>query len=125
MVVWGVRSEHRQVVVANGSYEKMRAEALAAARVSGAQTRGTLADIASASTAIKGARRQPVVLALAHADDVSMAIRPRNDARLSIRSVINPADAPAGRCRGATIWQRDLSASLRISSRGSARRATR
>src|SRR3989304_1932635 len=40
VVVWGVRSDHRQVVVSNGSYEEMRAEALAAARAAGAGQRG-------------------------------------------------------------------------------------
>src|SRR5688572_22614340 len=71
VVVWGVRSDHRQVVVAKGSYEKMRAEALASARAAGVDTAGTVADIATASTSIKGANRQRVMLALANADDVS------------------------------------------------------
>lgn len=99
VVVWGVRSDHRQVVVSNGSYEKMRAEALASTRAAGVDTRGAIADIAAASTAIKGANRQPVVLALAHADDVSAAVRPLVEARVRIRSVITPADALLGLAR--------------------------
>ena len=66
--------------MSNGSYEKMRTEALASARSAGVDTRGAIADIATASTAIKGANRQPVVLALASADDVSAAVRPLRDA---------------------------------------------
>ncbi len=99
VVVWGIRSEHRQVVVSNGSYEKMRAEALAAARAEGVDTRNTIADITSASTAIAGANRQPVVLALANMDDVTTAMRPLIDARLRIRSVVTPADALLGLAR--------------------------
>ena len=99
VVVWGVRSDHRQVVVSNGSYEKMRAEALASVRAAGVDTRGTIADIATASTAIKGANRQPVVLALANADDVSAAVRPLVEARVRMRSVITPADALVGLAR--------------------------
>jgi hypothetical protein len=99
VVVWGVRSDHRQVVVSNGSYEKMRAEALASARAAGVDPRGTFADIAPASTAIKGTKRQPVVLALANADDVSAAIQPLVEAGVQIRSIITPADALLGLAR--------------------------
>jgi len=99
VVVWGVGSDHRQVVVSNGSYEKMRTEALASVRSAGVDTRDTLADVATASTAIKGADRQPVVLALASADDVSAAMRPLLDARVRIRSVMTPADALLGLAR--------------------------
>ena len=63
VVVWGARSDHRQVVVSKGSYEKMRGEALASARAAGVDPRGTLADIAPALTTLKGADRPPVVLA--------------------------------------------------------------
>ena len=99
VVVWGVRSDHRQVVVSNGSYEKMRAEALASARAAGVDPRGTLADISPASAPIKGASRQPVVLALANADDVSAAVRPLVEAGVRIRSIITPADALLGLAR--------------------------
>jgi len=99
VVVWGVRSDHRQVVVSNGSYEKMRAEALASARAAGVDPRGTFADIAPASTAIKGTKRQPVVLALANADEVSAAIQPLVEAGVQIRSIITPADALLGLAR--------------------------
>ena len=85
--------------MSNGSYEKMRTEALASARSAGVDTRGAIADVAAASTAIKGAKRQPVVLALASADDVSAAVRPLRDAGVRIRSVITPADALLGLAR--------------------------
>src|SRR5450759_750805 len=45
VVVWEGSSAHRQVMVAAGSYEKMRAEALAALGAAGVQTRGMWADI--------------------------------------------------------------------------------
>jgi hypothetical protein len=99
VIVWGVRSDHRQVVVSKGSYEKMRAEALVVARAAGVDTEGTIADITTASTAIKGASRQPVVIALANAHDVSAALRPLVDAHVRIRSVITPADALLGLAR--------------------------
>jgi len=99
VVVWGVRNDHRQVVVSNGSYDKMRTEALASARSAGVDTRGALADVATASTAIKGAKRQPVVLALASAEDVATAVRPLRNAGVQIRSVITPADALLGLAR--------------------------
>ena len=99
VVVWGVRSDHRQVVVSRGSYEKMRAEALASARAAGVGPRGTLADIAPASTTIKGADRVTVVLALANEDDVLAAIRPLVEARVRVRSIITPADALLGLAR--------------------------
>ena len=104
VVVWGVRSDHRQVVVSNGSYEKMRAEALASARAAGVDPRGKLADIAPALTTIKGADRPPVVLALASADAVSAAIRPLVEAGVRIRSVITPADALLGLARSRPVF---------------------
>jgi hypothetical protein len=99
VVVWGVRSDHRQVVVSKGSYEKMRGEALASARAAGVDPRGTLADIAPVLTTIKGADRPPVVLALANAEAVSAAIRPLVEAGVRIRSIITPADALLGLAR--------------------------
>jgi len=99
VVVWGVRSDHRQVVVSTGSYEKMRAEALASARAAGVDPRGTLADIAPASIANKGTKRQPVVLALANAEEVSAAIQPLVEAGVRIQSIITPADALLGLAR--------------------------
>src|SRR5712691_5717182 len=45
VVVWNAPSEHRQVVVTGGSYESMRAEALAALAAAGLQTHGVVADI--------------------------------------------------------------------------------
>ena len=68
-------------------------------RAAGVDTRGAIADIATASTAIKGANRQPVVLALASAEDVSAALQPLRDARVRIQSVMTPADALMGLAR--------------------------
>jgi hypothetical protein len=99
VVLWGVRSDHRQVVVANGSYERMRTEALGSARSAEVDTRRVLADIATAPTAIEGADRQPVVLALASAEDVSAALQPFRDAGVRLQSVITPADALMGLAR--------------------------
>lgn len=99
VVVWGARSDHRQVVVSKGSYEKMRGEALASARAAGVDPRGKLADIAPALTTIKGAARLPVVLALANAEAVSAAVRPLVEAGVRIRSIITPADALLGLAR--------------------------
>src|ERR1700689_3094032 len=44
VVVWGVKSDHRQLVVAQGGYDKMRAEALASARQAAVETDGMLSD---------------------------------------------------------------------------------
>src|SRR5258705_1339705 len=99
VVVWGARSDHRQVVVSKGSYEKMRGEALASAGAAGVDPRGTLADIAPVLTTIKGADRPAVVLALANAEAVSAAIRPLVEAGVRIRSIITPADALLGLAR--------------------------
>lgn len=99
VVVWGARAEHRQMFVANGSYERMRSEALAAARTDGLDTQGTLADFTPASTAIKDANRQPVVLVLARGQEISAALAPIVAARARIRSVITPAEALLGLAR--------------------------
>ncbi len=50
----GVRNDHRQIVVSNGSYEAMRTEALKSARDAGVDTHNTIADIASVTAKIKG-----------------------------------------------------------------------
>src|SRR5262245_19716055 len=52
VVVWGVDTDHRQVVVNDGPYERMRSEALKAAHDAGVETRGRLADIAPASSRV-------------------------------------------------------------------------
>ena len=56
VVVWGGRSEHRQVMVTAGSYESMRAEAMASLAAAGLQTSAVWADIAPASSALSGRR---------------------------------------------------------------------
>ena len=63
VVVWGVPSDHRQVMVTDGSYERMRRDALASLARVGIETSGVLADIAATShredqgTATSGRRR--------------------------------------------------------------------
>jgi hypothetical protein len=93
VVIWGVGSDHRQVVVNNGPYDRMRREALEAARDAGVDTQGRMADIAPAGTRVERAARQPVVLALANSQAVSEAIQPLLMAGLRIHSVATPADA--------------------------------
>lgn len=93
VVVWGVRSDHRQVVVGRGRYEGMRSEAIAAVRDAGVETRGVIADLSPTSAVGKKGGRQPVLLALANAHDVSTALQPLLNAGVRIRSIVTPADA--------------------------------
>ena len=93
VVLWGVGSDHRQVVVNNGSYDRMRREAVRSARDAGVDTVGRTADIAPAATLVEGAARQPVVLALADTQAVQMALQPLLAAGVRIYSVVTPADA--------------------------------
>jgi hypothetical protein len=91
VVVWGGRTEHRQVMVSAGSYESMRAEAMAALSAAGLQTNGVWADIAVASSSDEGAARRPVVVSMASASDMSDALRPLRDAGIRLRTVTTPA----------------------------------
>src|SRR5258706_1319952 len=92
VVVWGAASEHRQVVVRPGSYEAMRAEAVAALTAAGVSTRGMLVDIAPAAGS-HDAHRRPVVVALASASAVRSAMQPLIDAGIRARTVMTPAIA--------------------------------
>ncbi|MBZ5555681.1 MAG: hypothetical protein LAO77_00250 [Acidobacteriia bacterium] len=92
VVVWGAASEHRQVIVRPGSYEAMRAEAMAALTAAGVPTRGMLVDIAPAGPP-RDAKRRPVVVALASASAVRSAMQPLVDARIRARTVMTPAIA--------------------------------
>ena len=92
VVVWGAVSEHRQVVVRPGSYETMRAEALAALTAAGVSTRGMLVDIAPAAPS-PDAKRRPIVVALASASAVRSAMQPLIDAGIRARTVMTPAIA--------------------------------
>ena len=93
VVVWGGRTEHRQVIVTAGSYESMRAEAMAALSAAGLQTNGVWADIAIASPADDGAVRRPVVVSMASASDMAEALRPLREAGIRLRTVTTPAVA--------------------------------
>jgi len=93
VVVWGGRSEHRQVMVTAGSYESMRAEAMASLSAAGLQTTGVWADIALASTPDDRAARRPVVVAMASAAELTDTLRPLRDAGIHLRTVTTPAVA--------------------------------
>jgi hypothetical protein len=93
VVVWNAPSEHRQVVVTGGSYEAMRAEALAALAAAGLRTRGAWADIAPASPPANRAARQSVVVAMAAAAEMSAALQPLIDAGIRVLTVTTPAMA--------------------------------
>lgn len=93
VVIWGAGADHRQVVVNNGAYDRMRREAVKAARDAGVETDGRMADIAPAATRVEGASRQPVVLALASKQAVSTALQPLLTAGINVDSVATPADA--------------------------------
>ena len=91
VIVWGGRSEHRQVMVTAGSYESMRAEAMASLAAAGLPTSGVWADIAPATSADDRAARRPVVVSMASAAEVSDAIRPLREAGIRLRTVTTPA----------------------------------
>ena len=93
VVVWGGRSEHRQVMVSAGSYESMRAEALASLAAAGVSTTGVWADIAPASAKDKGAARRAVVVSMASASDLTDALTPLREAGIRLRTVTTPAVA--------------------------------
>ncbi len=93
VVVWGGRAEHRQVMVTAGSYEAMRAEALASLAAAGLRTSGAWADIAPATPADDRAARRPVVVSMVSASEVSEALQPLRDAGLWLRTVTTPAIA--------------------------------
>jgi len=90
-VVWGLHGDHRQAVVAAGSYERMRREAVSATRQAGVDTRQMLADIAPIATGKDGSRRRPVVVALAPTSEVAAVVRQLTSAGLRVRSVVTPA----------------------------------
>jgi hypothetical protein len=93
VVVWGGRTEHRRVVVTAGSYESMRAEAMAALSATGVSKQGMWADIAIAHRGDIGPGRRTVVLAIASAPDMADALRPVREAGIRLRAVMTPAVA--------------------------------
>jgi hypothetical protein len=93
VVVWDAPNEHRQVVVADASYQRMRAEAMTALRDAGVPVRSMLADIAPASVPIHGTGRRSVLLASADAASINTALAPLVDAGIKIDSVLTPAGA--------------------------------
>src|SRR5436190_8013073 len=97
VVVWGTASEHRQVEVHIGSYERMRAEALRTLADDGVPTRGVWADIAPAGPA--DGTRMPVVVSAASAKQMAEALQPLTDAGIRLRTVMTPAAALAAIAR--------------------------
>src|SRR5262245_65239982 len=85
VVIWGTASEHRQVDVHIGSYERMRAEALRTLAGDGVPTRGVWADIAPAGPA--AGVRMPVVVSAASAKQMADAQQPLADAGVRLRTV--------------------------------------
>src|SRR5205085_11642401 len=90
VVVWGVPSRHRQVMVACGSYEHMRDEATATLAAAGIDMKGVWSDIAPAGVHRAGNRR-PVVVTLASSAAVRAAIQPLVTAGIRVRTVMTPA----------------------------------
>ena len=97
VVVWGAASEHCQVEVQIGSYERMRAEALRTLADDGVPTCGVWADIAPAGPA--DSVRMPVVVSAASAKQMTEALQPLTDAGIRLRTVMTPAAALAAIAR--------------------------
>jgi hypothetical protein len=93
VVVWGVPSDHRQVMVTDGSYERMRNEALSSLAGVGLETGGLLADIASTPREGDKEDRRSVVIALAAAPMISAALAPLVAAGIEIRTIMTPPAA--------------------------------
>ena len=94
VVVWDVPGGHRRVIVADGAYDRMRAEALTSVvRGSGLPVRATLSDIAPAASVEQGSRRRAVLVATADAAGVSAALGPLVKAGIKIDAVLTPAAA--------------------------------
>ncbi len=91
VVVWGLYADHRQAVVTVGSYQRMRREAVQAARQAGVDTREMVADIAPVAAEAGAEQRRPVVIALARTSEVAAAARPLTAAGINVRSVVTPA----------------------------------
>ena len=99
VVVWGVPTDHRQVVVTGGSYQAMRREALGALASAGIDTRDVFADIAPGAPAKDRSTRRPVVVALAAAAPLKAAVAPLIRAGIRVRAVLTPAAALASLAR--------------------------
>ena len=99
VVVWGGRAEHRQVVVTAGSYESMRAEAMASLSAVNVQTSGMWADIAPASRVDERSARRTVIVSMASASEMTEALQPLREAGIRLRTVTTPAVALASLAR--------------------------
>ena len=93
VVVWGVKSTHRQVMVTDGTYKAMRVEAVAALAGAGLRLPSAWSDIASMRRGAGRTVRRPVVVALASGPALSAALQPLVDAGIRVRTVMTPAMA--------------------------------
>ena len=91
VVLWNTRADHRQVVVHDGTYNRMRAEARLHLRDSGALGDGALLDIAPASPCEGGKRS--LMTSTAPSAEVAAATAPLVAAGIKIRAVLTPASA--------------------------------
>jgi hypothetical protein len=91
VVVWSGRTVHRQVMVTNGTYESMRAEAMAAVFATGMLTNPVWADISVASPLDANATHRPVLITMASAADMADALHPLREAGIRLSAVTTPA----------------------------------
>lgn len=91
VVVWGARSEYRELLVNSRSLTGMRSEAHELAGGKGGGVR-ILLDVAPApARARERSARRSVVIAFAAADDIRRLIAPLTEAGVRVRSVVTPA----------------------------------
>ena len=93
VVVWNAASDHRRVIVSRGSYESMRAEAIAALDAAGVQTRGAWIDVVPPKRTADRATSRPVVVALASGSELTTALQPLLTAGIRVQAVMTPAAA--------------------------------
>jgi hypothetical protein len=89
-VAWTSGADHRQVVVTDGSYESMHAEARSAAREAGRPAVPALADIAPID---HHRSRRTVLLASAAAAEIASLLEPLVEAGVIVDRVLTPAAA--------------------------------
>src|SRR5262245_16049634 len=95
VVVWGARTDHRQVIVNRGTPDSMRREALSSLSAAGIATDDVLADVVAVRSAAAPEGRQLVAVALAQSHAMSDAIAPLIDAGIHVRALMTPAAALA------------------------------
>ena len=89
-VVWGLQADHRQVVVEQRSFRRMRREAVATMQHAGVETRGRVADIFAARRS-QGVPTRTVVVALASMPGLAAVLRWLAGEGVHVQSVVTPA----------------------------------